>query len=57
MLPVFIRYMITEWDQTVNTVQLIKSKHSGYVDMQYSDGVTYTVSWQYFRSLDPVILH
>jgi hypothetical protein len=43
------RFTITEWDDTENKV--IAFKENGNVIMMYDDGVTHTVSEEYFKSI------
>lgn len=42
---------IKEWDGEINKVWAMKSKSTNYVDLTYADGVTYTVTEKYFKSM------
>lgn len=46
-------YLIKEWDDTVNKVEVVGvDRDTESVTMRYDDGVTHTVSAQYFRSVE-----
>ena len=52
-LPQARFYLIKEWDDTVNKVEVVGvDRDTESVTLKYDDGVTHTVSAQYFRSVE-----